>query len=306
MRLRHFVIPAVWLSTAGALACAADEEAPARAAEPAAVASAAAFDVDVSGQDTAVFRTTLSWASEQRLDTLAFGDLIVAVGRRFLGAPYVAGSLDPPGPERIIINLRAFDCVTYVESVLALSRVIRDGGGPDDFDRFVREIARLRYRDGETPAYVNRLHYFSEWISANAAKGLVEDVTAGLGGARDTRPIGFMSANAPSYPQLSDASHLEAIKKTEAALNAAARYRIAEGEIAKSADGIRDGDVIAATSAIAGLDIAHTGIAVRIDGRVHLMHAPLAGGVVEISERPLAERIPRLAGQDGIMVARPR
>jgi hypothetical protein len=70
-------------------------------------------------------------------------------------------------------------------------------------------------------------------------------------------------------------------------------------------DRIQDGDIIAATSTLAGLDIAHTGIALWRDGRLHLLHAPLAGGVVQISEMPLAERIQRIDGQDGVMVARP-
>jgi hypothetical protein len=40
-------------------------------------------------------------------------------------------------------------------------------------------------------------------------------------------------------------------------------------------------------------------------GRLHLLHAPLQGSVVEISPRPLAERIQAIASQGGIMVARP-
>ena len=42
------------------------------------------------------------------------------------------------------------------------------------------------------------------------------------------------------------------------------------------------------------------------DGRLHLLHAPLVGRSVEISEVPLADRIPGIGGQDGIMVARLR
>jgi hypothetical protein len=56
---------------------------------------------------------------------------------------------------------------------------------------------------------------------------------------------------------------------------------------------------------VSGLDVAHTGLALRIDGRLHLLHAPLVGDSVEISEVPLAERILDISGQDGIMVARP-
>jgi hypothetical protein len=74
--------------------------------------------------------------------------------------------------------------------------------------------------------------------------------------------------------------------------------------IGDAAPGIRDGDIIAATSTVAGLDVAHTGLALWIDGRLHLLHAPLVGRSVEISERSLAERIASIGGQDGIMVAR--
>lgn len=58
-------------------------------------------------------------------------------------------------------------------------------------------------------------------------------------------------------------------------------------------------------TSIRGLDVAHTGFAIWIDGRLHLMHAPLVGTDVEISRRPLAERIRGIGGQDGIMVAHP-
>ncbi|MFV1988087.1 MAG: N-acetylmuramoyl-L-alanine amidase-like domain-containing protein, partial [Gemmatimonadota bacterium] len=82
------------------------------------------------------------------------------------------------------------------------------------------------------------------------------------------------------------------------------RRFVPQDRIADVADGIRTGDVIAATSTVEGLDIAHTGIAVWIDGRLHMIHAPLVGNSVQISEVPLADRIRSIASQDGIMVAR--
>ena len=51
--------------------------------------------------------------------------------------------------------------------------------------------------------------------------------------------------------------------------------------------------------------MAHTGIAIWDDGVLRLMHAPLVGDSVQISEVPLAERIRGISRQDGIMVARP-
>ena len=261
-------------------------------------------DVVYTPEDVQVFRETMAWAEEQSLDTLALGPIMVRVGRRFVGNDYVPNTLDPPGPERLIVNLREFDCVTFVESVLALSRVIRDGRR--DFPSFTDELRRIRYRTGEIDGYTSRLHYFSEWIAANEGKGLVRDVTEGLGGVADDERIDFMSTHADAYRQLEGRpDRLERIGEIEAQLSDRTRYSIPQGDIGGIADGIRDGDIIAATSSIAGLDIAHTGLAIRLDGELHLMHAPLVGSVVEISERPLAERILRIDGQDGITVARP-
>jgi hypothetical protein len=42
-----------------------------------------------------------------------------------------------------------------------------------------------------------------------------------------------------------------------------------------------------------------------VNGRVHLLHAPLVGEEVQLSGVPLADRIKGIPGQDGIMVARP-
>ena len=83
------------------------------------------------------------------------------------------------------------------------------------------------------------------------------------------------------------------------------RHYVPQERIAEVADQIQDGDLIAATSTVAGLDVAHTGIALWKEGQLHLLHAPLVDGVVEVSEVSLADRIQRIRGQDGIMVARP-
>jgi hypothetical protein len=115
-----------------------------------------------------------------------------------------------------------------------------------------------------------------------------------------------MTAHQDAYRQLADEEVRAEIGRIEATLSGQERYYIPQGSIAAVAAGIRDGDVIAATSTLEGLDVAHTGFAIWVDGRLHLMHAPLVGTVVEISERPLADRIQRIQAQDGIMVARPQ
>jgi hypothetical protein len=98
---------------------------------------------------------------------------------------------------------------------------------------------------------------------------------------------------------------LRAIQERESYLSDLTRYRIPQEEISAVSTWIRDGDIIAATSTVEGLDVAHTGLAVWQNGSLHLLHAPLVGEAVEVSRIPLAERVSRIESQDGIRVVRP-
>ncbi len=306
------------LACAVSVSCGAAAEAPAEHGAPADAAPEsrthmpAADTVPLSGTETAqdweILLGTVSWAREQGLDTLTIGQTIARVGRRFVGRPYTPGTLEVAEPEALVVNLREFDCVTFVESVVAISRVLHgmSARAPDVDVRsaFVTELARLRYRDGRIDGYPSRLHYFSEWIKDNERRGLVEQISPFIGGTADDKPIHFMTSHPEAYRQLADADVLEEIRRQEEDISARPRYEIRQNRIAEFQEGIQTGDVIAATSTLEGLDIAHTGIAVWEDGVLRLMHAPLVGDSVQISEVPLAERIRGIARQDGIMVAR--
>ena len=264
--------------------------------------------------DWAIVQEKARWAVEQGYSGLSIGDLVVRIGETFVGTPYAPRTLEAPGEEGLVIELEELDCVTFVENVLALALLVQTA--PDEVlvaraearhrPLFSGLLEDIRYRGGVLEEYPSRLHYFSEWIKDNDAMGLVRDVSLELGGVAEDEPIDFMTTHPAAYRQLGeDPAFLTELREVEARLSAEPRYYIPEGRIAMVEAGIRDGDIIAATSTVAGLDIAHTGIALWRDGRLHLLHAPLAGGVVQISEAPLAERIRRIGGQDGVMVARP-
>jgi hypothetical protein len=253
--------------------------------------------------DEQIFASTIARARRERLDTLPIGEVVARVGSWFVGAPYTPATLEAPGPEALVVNLREFDCVTYVESMLALARVIRAGGA--DFADFRRELQTIRYRDGKLREYPSRLHYFSDWIRDNQRKGVVADQTRELGGVVDAEAVDFMTQHRSAYRQLGEARFFDEVRAQENELTMLPRYMIPEQQISVVASRIRNGDVIAATSSVKGLDVAHTGLAFWRDGQLHLMHAPLIGDSVEISENPLAERVIFIQRQDGIMVARP-
>ena len=264
-----------------------------------------------TAEDWGIVRSTLARAWDEDLHSLPLGETMARIGETFVGTAYVPQTLEVEGPERLVVNLRELDCVTFVENVLALGRFVHlhDPSMLDDEARLRAEYRRLlteiRYRGGELDGYPSRLHYFSEWIADNGARGLVHDISRELGGMADDTPIDFMSTHPDAYRQLSEPGVVDEIARTEARLSARPRYYVGEAHIEDAAHGIADGDIIAATSTVGGLDIAHTGLALVRDGGVFLLHAPLVGSAVQISEVPLSARVQRIEGQDGIMVARP-
>jgi hypothetical protein len=153
--------------------------------------------------------------------------------------------------------------------------------------------------------YPSRLHYFTDWIRDNEGKGIVRELTAEMGGIGDPEVIDFMTTHIEAYRQMANRANVMTMQQVEIELSGLPRFMLPEDRIDDLGGSIQDGDIIAATSTVDGLDVAHTGLALWQDGQLHLLHAPLLGGVVEVSDQPLAERILRIGGQDGIRVVRP-
>lgn len=234
----------------------------------------------------------------------SYGDTLVAIGNTFLGIPYVAKTLEVGETESLVINLQGLDCTTYVENVLAFGGMLRKG--EKDLESFARTLEKIRYKDGKLKGYPSRLHYFSEWIANNQHKGLVKDITADLGGKALTKDINFMSTHRELYPFLSDEDNYLQIKASERYLNDQPLYVLAKDKIEAKEHLLHSGDIIALATSINGLDVTHTGFAIRKEnGRIHLLHASSSNEEVEISELPLADYLKNIRHNTGIMVARP-
>jgi len=115
-----------------------------------------------------------------------------------------------------------------------------------------------------------------------------------------------MTTHADLYKQLKDnPKYVKEIKVVEDSINARDYYYIPENYISCVEDKIKNGDIILITAKTVGLDISHTGIAVKMkDGRIHFMHAPNVGKKVQITEQPIADYIKGVDKHTGIMVAR--
>jgi hypothetical protein len=259
-----------------------------------------------------------AWTKTLRTERLSrsdapLGRAAVRVGEQAAGTPYVASTLEaylkaggkPTSTEPLTLSLTRFDCVTLVESCLAVARVARAPAAPS-WERFGREVERMRYRGGTRGDYTSRNHYFSEWISDGERRGLVRDLGAELGGIEDARPLRFMTEHRASYPALADDGVYRAIGEMERRLDARPRHVVPTAHIADVADSIQTGDVLAFATSIPGLDVSHSAMAYRDRaGVLRVLHAPLSGGVVEVTKTTLPEYVARIRRGTGILLARP-
>ncbi len=271
----------------------------------------------ISGDDTDQTRLA-HWTSALRYDRTALASMTpglraVRVGELAIGTPYEAASLeaylreggDPAGVEPMALSLTRFDCVTLVESCLAVARLADDRPAPT-WPRFAREVERMRYRGGKRRGYASRLHYFSEWISDGTRRGLVRDIARDLGGVVDARPLRFMSEHRGSYPALSNEAVFRDIAAMERRLDCCPRRFVPAARIPFVVDRIQTGDILAFTTSIPGLDVSHAAFAHRDEGgTLRVLHAPLSGGAVEVTRATLPEYVANIRRATGILVARP-
>lgn len=234
----------------------------------------------------------------------SIGDAIIEAGKSFIGTDYIANTLEINSNEELVVNLTGLDCVTFVENCLTFARCLKKGN--TTFEAYKAELEKIRYRDGVIDGYGSRLHYFSDWIYNNQEKGIVKDITQEIGGVEYNKKINFMSTHTGSYKQLSDKSQVENIKTAEEAINSRNYYYIPQKSISKTYDLMKNGDIIATTTKIDGLDVTHTGFVYKgDDGGTYFLHASSKMKQVIISDKELAEYVSEDTKKTGIMVARP-
>jgi hypothetical protein len=218
---------------------------------------------------------------------------------------YLRAGGSPMRSEPLTLTLTRFDCVSLVESCIAVARVARTEGEPT-WDRFAREMERMRYRGGIRAGYTSRLHYFSEWLADGERRQLVQDIGQRLGARPDSRPLRFMSEHPDSYPALAERSVLEEVAEIECSLDRTPRLVIPTTSIPDADSSIQTGDILAFATSIEGLDVTHAAFAYRDSNDVlRVLHAPLSGGVVEVTRATLPQYVAGIKRSTGIIVARP-
>ena len=253
-------------------------------------------------EDLDVFQGVSRYAVERNLQNEAMGDSIQSLSEYFLGLPYEGYQLDQGEREVLSVNLRTFDCVIFVETVLALARnfAMQDYSAPN----FLESMQAQRYRNGDIDGYCSRLHYFTDWIRENDRQGRVSDITAQLGGTTVQKQINFMTSHRDAYPQLVDNDeNYRCIAGIEADLSPAELTYIPTSEIRGIYSELQAGDIVAIATSVPGLDVSHTSfIHMSEDGNVGVIHSDIYGVQIEPDLQQFIERAPNSIG---IIIARP-
>jgi N-acetylmuramoyl-L-alanine amidase-like protein len=205
------------------------------------------------------------------------GSRIGVLSRHFLGHPYkpnpLIGSADTA--EVFTAALDGFDCVTYIETILALACA-------SSVDDFIEWLRKIRYKQGDIE-WERRNHYMTVWIRNNVREGII-------------RPISM-----PTVPLLSRERVLNVVPGL-----AAQRTRVKcvpKAAVPRLERYLQSGDLIFFASTRKNLDMFHAGIIVRDRKSLLMRHASRSQGVVVEEELSGFLKANRMAG---VIVTRPQ
>jgi Protein of unknown function (DUF1460). len=261
------------------------------------------------GQDQ--FNRLVGLAKDNNWKSLPIGQRTAAVGQSLTGTRYKSYTLEIDNRiESPSANFYGLDCWTFFEVSLAFARMLNEPEENWTPENFLHYIEVDRYRGGVcTGEYLSRLHYLEDWLYDNNKRGLVEDLTANLGGKGVPHAAREMTAGWRHYRYLAaNKSLLGPLGRMEASVSSRPLYMIPKKSVAKIEGKLQSGDIIG----IVGYDgrmfsTTHVGLALRTsDGVLHFMHAsaPHNYGKVVVDSR-LSTYLSTYRSHAGILVARP-
>jgi hypothetical protein len=278
----------------------------ARQPRPELVSGSAIDSTEFKGKT--VFYRLVNKATAKNWQTLPMGEIIGKLAHELEGTPYVASTLEIyPDREVCSVNLLGLDCVTFIETTLALARMLKKGArNPEDL---LSEIALIRYRKGTAGDYSTRLHYMSDWLADNTNKGIVKPLDQLPGAIPFTQKVGFMSTHPASYRRLiSQPEQVEKIKKCEEAINSRSLKYVPLNKIATVEPLLKTGDIVAVCTSQLGLDLVHTGFVYRTaDGIAHFIDASSSKSKMKVTleSGPISGSLHWSKNLTGVMFARP-
>lgn len=270
-------------------------------------APGAATSVDSQLEQTAAKLAGIpanTYAKDSRM-----GKVMVETARLFLGIPYVPGTLEKE-EESLVVKFDGFDCATFVDTVLALSRSLllsRDKTAIPN--TFVEELSNIRYKNGRSDSFLDRLHYTTQWIAENERTGRVRDISEELGGNKRTINFGQMSEDMKKDRRFGSRPETVArMKEYEAVLSKTPQCYIPTEKIESILDKLRPGDIICFVARRPDLDTVHVSVFAGLTPGCDvptIIHASSRAKRVLVEPKGLVDYTKQRKNTQGIMVVRP-
>jgi hypothetical protein len=217
---------------------------------------------------------------------------LVEIGKRFIGKPYRANMLSNGNPEVLVTSLEAFDCVTLLENSLA----IKYANGVKSF--YPKVLMHVRYA-GDSLHYEKRYHYFTDAMQSLGYPLIIdsEHVT------QIRKDFSFLSTYLRKQSVIS--VDLGLLENRERALAKKAFQYTAVVDLPTLIPLIQSGDLVAFVTSNPHLDFLHTGMLVRQNNVIRLLHASQDKKQVVLSDESLQAYLKSHPKFIGICVFRP-
>lgn len=214
------------------------------------------------------------------------GERISFLSGHFLGMPYRESTLigDQQTAEVFVVDLRAVDCMTFVEYVEAMRR-------SSSFEGFLAELRNVRYRGGEV-RYEVRNHFFTDWPEYSPS--FIEDVTGDVGLDKVRQRGKFLNRKEEESLLLSG---IPVVERTVSFIPSC------DMDNPSVLAGLKTGDYGGIFSEALGLDVSHVGIILKSEDRLLFRHASSDDSLRKVVDEDLTAY---LLGRPGLVVLRPK
>ena len=194
---------------------------------------------------------------------------------KFLNTPYKANTMigSVGQEEELVIDLAHLDCFTFIDYVEAMKR-------SHSFNEFKTNLISLRYQSGNID-YIFRNHFFSDWVIYNG----FENITSSLyPKAKQVTKILNLSKSNRLY--------LKKVKTKKIKID----YIDSNDLNSEIINKLRTGDYVGIYTDIKGLDVTHTGIFIKKEGKTYFRHASSKKEFLKVVDEPFESYIKKTPG----------
>ena len=217
----------------------------------------------------------------------------ILIGQFFIGAPYLANRLSKSNPEKVYFSFADFDCVTYVENVLALYN------SKGNHIQFSENLIKIRYND--SISYENRNHYLTSGLEKLVKLKILTPINNPFNSKSVFKSIDYLSEHVNN-------KHIDRSKliKTENSISSRPIYYFDSMNDSDTKNLIQNGDVIAFLSSRNDLDFKHVGFVYIKNNKKYILHASQEKKVVCISDVTIDQYLSKNKNINGFQIYRPK